>query len=133
MGARIVYIEDEAEMIDLVRIILKRKSIEVIGALDGPTGLKTVAEQKPDLVLLDLMMPGMDGWDVYHQLKANKETENIPVIIVTARALDIDRILGLEIAKVNDYLSKPFTPQELINRIQKVLDTQLGVTSSSNE
>lgn len=133
MAARIVYIEDEAEMIDLVRLILGRKGIEVIGALDGPEGLHKIAEQKPDLVLLDLMMPGMDGWDVYHQLKANQETRYIPVIIVTARALNIDRILGLEIAKVNDYLSKPFTPQQLIESVQKILNSQQETSLTDQE
>ncbi len=131
MSARIVYIEDEAEMIDLVRIILGRKGFEVIGAMDGQEGLNKINEQKPDLVLLDLMMPGMDGWDVYHQIKANRETQHVPVIIVTARALNIDRILGLEIAKVNDYLSKPFTPQELIESVQKVLNSQQDSSSSN--
>ncbi len=131
MSARIVYIEDEAEMIDLVRIILGRKGFEVIGAMNGQEGLNKINEQKPDLVLLDLMMPGMDGWDVYHQIKANRETQHVPVIIVTARALNIDRILGLEIAKVNDYLSKPFTPQELIESVQKVLNSQQDSSSSN--
>jgi len=133
MAARIVYIEDEAEMIDLVRLIFGRKGIEVIGALDGQEGLHKIAEQKPDLVLLDLMMPGIDGWDVYHQMKANQETQHIPVIIVTARALNIDRILGLEIAKVNDYLSKPFTPQQLIESVQKILNSQQETASPHQE
>ncbi|MGB9673342.1 MAG: response regulator transcription factor [Anaerolineales bacterium] len=133
MAARIVYIEDEPEMIELVRLILGRKGYEVIGAMDGMDGLQKIAEYKPDLVLLDLMMPGMDGWDVYHQIRANDEVKETPVIIVTARALNIDRILGLEIAKVNDYLSKPFTPQALIESVQKTLNSREGLSSQNPE
>jgi DNA-binding response OmpR family regulator len=74
----------------------------------------------PDLVLLDLMMPDMDGWDVYQQMKADETTQNIPVIVVTAKAQSIDKVLGLHIAKVDDYISKPFSPQELIDSVEKV-------------
>ena len=78
-------------------------------------------EQLPDLVLLDLMMPDMDGWEVYQQMKAEESTRNIPVIIVTAKAQSIDKVLGLHIAKVDDYISKPFSPQELMNSVEKVI------------
>lgn len=118
---RLVYIEDEAEMIDLVRLILNRRGYEVIGANGGLEGLETVRREKPDLVLLDLMMPDLGGWEVFQQMKASEETRNIPVIVVTAKAQTIDRVLGLHIAKVDDYISKPFSPQELFNSIEKVL------------
>ena len=118
---RLLYIEDEQEMIDLVRLILSRKGYEVIGANGGREGLDAVRRELPDLVLLDLMMPDMDGWDVYQQMKAADETREIPVIVVTAKAQSIDKILGLHIAKVNDYISKPFSPQELIDSVEKVL------------
>lgn len=118
---KIVYIEDEPEMIDLVRLILSRKGYEVIGANGGRAGLEMVRHELPDLVLLDLMMPDMDGWEVYQQMKAGAETTRIPVIVVTAKAQSIDKILGLHIAKVDDYISKPFSPQELIESVEKVL------------
>ncbi len=118
---RIVYIEDEPEMIDLVRLILGRKGYELIGATSGRDGIAVIQQELPDLVLLDLMMPGMDGWDVYHQMRGLDATRHIPVIIITARAQSIDRVLGLEIAKVDDYLSKPFTPQELVESVERVL------------
>ncbi len=86
-----------------------------------PQELKAVREQLPDLVLLDLMMPDMDGWEVYQQMKAEESTRNIPVIIVTAKAQSIDKVLGLHIAKVDDYISKPFSPQELMNSVEKVI------------
>ena len=119
---RIVYIEDEEEMIDLVRLILGRKGFEVIGAGGGRDGLDTIRRVLPDLVLLDLMMPDIDGWDVYQQMKADEATRNIPVIVVTAKAQSIDKVLGLHIARVEDYISKPFSPQDLVDSVQKVLD-----------
>jgi DNA-binding response OmpR family regulator len=118
---RAVYIEDEPEMIDLVRLILARKRYDVIGAHGGQEGLDTVRKNKPDVVLLDLMMPDMDGWEVFHQLKGDRETKDIPVIIITAKAQNIDKILALHIAKVDDYIAKPFTPQELFDSLTKVL------------
>jgi len=121
---RIVCVEDEPEMIDLIQLILNRKGFEVIGARGGAEGLNTIRSEKPDLVLLDLMMPEMDGWQVYQQLKADEETADIPVIVVTAKAQNIDKVLGLHIAKVDDYISKPFSLQELVDRVEKVLSKQ---------
>ncbi|MBN2501388.1 MAG: response regulator [Anaerolineales bacterium] len=118
---RVVCVEDEPEMIDLIRLILGRRGFEVIGADGGKKGLEAIREQRPDLVLLDLMMPDMDGWEVYQQLKANKNTRDIPVIVVTAKAQSIDKVLGLHIAKVDDYISKPFSPQELLDSVDQVL------------
>jgi len=118
---RIVCIEDEPEMITLIQLILKRKGFEVIGADGGKSGLDTVRAEKPDLILLDLMMPDMDGWEVYQKLKADEVARDIPVIVVTAKAQSIDKVLGLHIAKVDDYIPKPFSPQELLDSIQQVL------------
>ncbi len=118
---KIVCIEDEPEMIDLVRLILGRRGFELIGAVGGREGLETIRQIKPDLVLLDLMMPDMDGWEVYQHMKADEELRNIPVIIVTAKAQSIDKVLGLHIAKVDDYITKPFGPQELIESVNRVL------------
>lgn len=123
---RIVYIEDEDEMIDLVRLILVRHGYTVLGASGGRQGLDLIRRESPDLVLLDLMMPDMDGWDVYQQLKADETTRDIPVIIITAKAQSIDKVLGLTIAKVEDYISKPFSPQELLESVDKVLSKPKG-------
>jgi two-component system response regulator VicR len=118
---RVVCIEDEPEMIDLVRLILGRKGFDVIGANGGIEGLEVVKAEKPDLVLLDLMMPDMDGWEVYQQLKADPVLSEIPVVVVTAKAQSIDKVLGLHIAKVDDYITKPFGPQELLEIVEKIL------------
>ncbi len=108
-------------MIDLIRLILGRRGFDVAGAAGGKAGLQNVRETMPDLVLLDLMMPDMDGWEVYQQMKADPKTRNIPVIVVTARAQSIDKVLGLNIAKVDDYIAKPFSPQELLDSVRRVL------------
>ena len=117
---RILCIEDEPEMIDLIRLILGRRGFEVIGAAGGEEGLEKIRQEPPDLVLLDLMMPDMDGWEVYQQMKADEKTKDIPVIVVTAKAQSIDKVLGLHIAKVDDYIAKPFSPQDLLNSVDKV-------------
>lgn len=118
---KVVCIEDEPDMIDLIRLILGRKGYEVIGANGGAVGLAAVQKENPDIVLLDLMMPDMDGWEVYHKMKADEKMRTIPVIIVTAKGQSIDKVLGLQIAKVDDYITKPFSPQELVDSLQQIL------------
>ncbi len=117
----VICIEDEPEMIELVRLILGRRNYKVVGANGGRAGLDLIDEHKPDLVLLDLMMPDIDGWEVYNQLKSKDETKDIPVIIVTAKTQSIDKVLGLHIAKVDDYVTKPFGPQDLLSSVEKIL------------
>ncbi|MHB8777492.1 MAG: response regulator transcription factor [Anaerolineales bacterium] len=118
---KIICIEDEPGMIDLIKLILSRRGFEVHGAAGGVAGIKMVREMLPDLVLLDLMMPDMDGWEVYQQMKADASLREIPVIVVTAKAQNIDKVLGLHIAKVDDYICKPFASRELIESVDKVL------------
>jgi two-component system, OmpR family, response regulator VicR len=121
---KVVCIEDELEMIELVKLILGRHHFEVIGAVGGQEGLEKVAELQPDLVLLDLMMPEIDGWEVYQKMKASEKMRDIPVIVVTAKAQSIDRVLGLQIARVDDYITKPFGPQELLESVERVLSNR---------
>jgi DNA-binding response OmpR family regulator len=120
----VVYIEDDPEMINLVTLILSRRGFLVKGAQGGREGLDLVNVEIPDLILLDLMMPDLDGWDLYQQLKANPKTREIPVIVITAKSQPIDRVLGLHIAKVDDYISKPFHPEDLLNSIEKVINAR---------
>lgn len=125
-AVKVVCIEDEPEMIDLVKLILTRRGIQVTGAMGGQEGLEAIEQVQPDLVLLDLMMPDMDGWEVYQQMKANERMRHIPVIVVTAKAQSIDKVLGLHIAKVNDYITKPFGPTELLSSVLRVLE-EVGI------
>ncbi len=120
-SVRILCIEDDPEMIELVRLILARHSYEVIGAAGGEAGLAAIEREKPALVLLDLMMPEMDGWEVFQRMRSDERMRDIPVIVVTAKAQSIDKVLGLHIAKVNDYITKPFGPSELLSSVIRVL------------
>ena len=122
----ILYIEDDLEMINLVTVILNRSGYVVKSANSGSKGLELIEQELPDLILLDLMMPEMDGWTLYQQLKSSESTSNIPVIIITAKSQPIDRVLGLHVAKVDDYIAKPFHPQELLASINRVLESKAG-------
>jgi len=120
---RIVCIEDSPETLELVKLVLKKEGFEVIPTSNGKDGLKAIEQNLPDLVLLDLMMPDMDGWEVYQTMKSSDVMKDIPVIIVTAKSQSIDKVLGLHIAKVDDYITKPFSPSELVSSIKKTLAT----------
>lgn len=119
---RIVCVEDDQDMINLIRLIVTRRGYELVGwATGGWEGIEVIRREKPDLVLLDLTMPDIDGWEVYQQMKVDPELRHIPVIVVTARAHNMDRVLGLHIARVDDYLTKPFGPSDLIASIERVM------------
>ena len=119
---KVVCIEDDVEMIDLFKLILTRHGYDILGAEGGREGVTMVKQELPGLILLDLMMPEMDGWEVYQQLKADDTTREIPVVVVTAKAQNIDRVLGLHIAHVDDYITKPFSPNELVERVEAVMN-----------
>ena len=123
---RILCIEDHPEMIELVQLILSRKGYYVEGAVGGKEGLEAMAKHPPDLILLDLMMPDVDGWEVYRQIKADDKLKNCPVIVITAKAQGIDRVLGLHIAGVDDYITKPFGPKELLASVERFLEEPPG-------
>ena len=118
---KILCIEDEPQMIDLIKLILETKGYEVLRAEGGQQGLDLMRKEKPDLILLDLMMPEMDGGDVFHHMKEEVELRDIPVIVVTAKAAPIDKVLWVNVAKVDDYVTKPFGPKELLDSIETVL------------
>ncbi len=121
---KVVCIEDVQEMVDLVTLILGRQGMQVTGAIGGRQGLKKIVEAKPDLVLIDLSMPEMDGWEVYQSMQANASMKDIPVIIVTAKSESIDKALGLRVAHVDDYVTKPFSPEQLVESVNRVMDTR---------
>ena len=118
---QVVYIEDDQELVKLVSMFLKPRGYVVCGATDGHEGLKLVRKMIPDVVLLDLMIPDLDGWDIYKQLSADPSTKDIPVVVISAKAQPIDKVLGLHIAKVEGYICKPFTPSEIIECIDQVI------------
>ena len=118
---KVVCIEDESEMIDLISLILRRQSVQVIGALGGRQGLEKIESEKPDLVLLDLKMPVMNGWEVYKQMKASREMKDIPVVVLTAMSRSFDESINLQDGRVDDYITKPFRPRKLIESVNRVL------------
>jgi DNA-binding response OmpR family regulator len=120
MGTRVLVIDDEAPIRLLCRVNLEAEGMQVFEAEDGPRGLDAAREQKPDVVLLDVMMPGLDGWRVAERLLEDPSTANIPIIFLTARAEFRDRARGLDIGGV-DYVTKPFNPVELAPLVRDLL------------
>lgn len=116
----VLVIDDEKDLIELVRYNLEKDGYDVIGTADGESGLEVAGSHRPDLVVLDLMLPGMDGLEVCRRLRADARTARVPVIMLTAKASEADRIVGLEIG-ADDYLVKPFSPRELTARVKAVL------------
>jgi len=123
---RVLCIDDEPGVIELITLILKPQNIQVEGANSGPEGLGVMRQNPPDAVLLDIMMPDMDGWEVYRQMKEDDELKDIPVIIVTARNSSFEEIIARERAGVNDYVTKPFVPNDLRSSLSKVLKLDDG-------
>ena len=117
---KILIIEDEPNIRELVTYNLKTNGYEPLEAEDGITGITLVYKEKPDLILLDIMLPGEDGYNILKRLKSDTRTRDIPVIMVTARDSEIDKVLGLELG-ADDYVTKPYSARELIARIRAVL------------
>lgn len=114
---KILVIDDEENVCELVSLYFGKAGYEVVCAADGVEGLDTLREQRPDIVILDLMLPGIDGVDVCKEIR---KTSNVPLIMLTARVDEVDRVLGLEIG-ADDYVTKPFSPRELLARVKAVL------------
>jgi two-component system alkaline phosphatase synthesis response regulator PhoP len=117
---RVLVIDDEAPIRLLCRVNLEAEGMQVLEASDGPTGVARARGESPDVILLDVMMPGLDGWRVAEQLLLDPATERIPIIFLTARAEFRDRARGLDIGGV-DYVTKPFNPLELAQLVEDVL------------
>ena len=119
-ATRVLVIDDEAPIRLLCRVNLEAEGMDVLEAADGPSGLEMAREEAPDVVLLDVMMPGLDGWHVAAQLLEDERTADIPIIFLTARAEFRDRARGLDIGGV-DYVTKPFNPLELAPLVRELL------------
>ena len=118
--SKVLIVEDEANIRQLVRYNLEKEGFQVMEAADGLQGLRTAQKEKPDLVLLDLMLPGMDGLEVCRTLKGAPATSALPIIMLTAKSEEIDKVIGLELG-ADDYMTKPFSPRELVARVKAVL------------
>jgi len=125
----IVIIEDEPDILELLGYTLRREGFDVMTSSSGETGLNLVRKQKPDLVLLDLMLPQKDGLEVCRELKASDNTKQIPIIMVSAKSEESDIVLGLGM-NADDYICKPFSPRELVARVRTVLRRHTTVKSA---
>jgi DNA-binding response OmpR family regulator len=121
---KILIIEDETELVKVLRSYLEKAGFEVISAYQGNTGLETWRSAKPDLVILDLNLPGMDGLDVARSIRRERDT---PIIMVTARVEETDKLIGLELG-ADDYITKPYSPREVVARVRTVLRRAGGST-----
>lgn len=126
MAKKILVIDDEPKIVEICQDYLKASGFEVISAGNGQLGLNSARRDKPDLIVLDLMMPGMDGLDV---CRALRREGNTPIIMLTARVAESDKLVGLELG-ADDYITKPFSPRELVARVRVVLRRSSGDTTS---
>ena len=131
MKQTILVIDDEKDIVDLLRYNLKKEGYEVSSAGDGVTALR-LAEKRPDLCILDVMMPGMDGWEVCKALRKNETTADIPVVFLTARDSEVDEVLGLELG-ADDFISKPVKIRTLLARVKKLLSRPARVSAGGGK
>lgn len=117
---RVLVVDDDREIVRLVRAYLEQAGYQVITAYDGETAIHTLRRERPNLVVLDLMLPDRDGWDITRQVRTDNNLEHIPIIMLTARVEDTDKIIGLELG-ADDYVTKPFNPREVVARVRSVL------------
>ncbi|MBL8149698.1 MAG: response regulator [Blastocatellia bacterium] len=120
MNKTILIVDDEQDLLDLMEIILEAEGYNVIKAINGKEALVKISTSMPDLVLLDVMMPIMDGWQVLKNMRKDARTENIPVVMVTAKIGIEDKNRGLQ-EGASDYIGKPFSPKEVLSRIKSIL------------
>lgn len=120
MGKRILVIEDDPSSARLVGYALEREGYQVEIAVNGVEGLRKVQEEDPDLVILDVMLPGLDGFELCHRLRAEPRTDHVPILMLSAKAQEIDRSTGLR-AGANEYLVKPADPAEILANVERLL------------
>jgi two-component system phosphate regulon response regulator PhoB len=130
-NTNILVADDESDVVNLISQNLRTAGFQVSNAIDGASALSKARAERPALVVLDVMMPGLTGFEVCKQLKGDPSTEGISVLLLTAKTEEIDRILGFELG-ADDYLTKPFSPRELILRVQSILRRKLAPTTTSS-
>lgn len=132
MATKILIVEDEPDILELLSYNLRQAGFEVHAAEEGEEALRLAEEKTPDLIVLDLMLPGMDGLELCRLLKQREPLRRVPVLMLTAKAEEVDRIVGLELG-ADDYVTKPFSPRELVLRIKAILRRAAGKTEEGEE
>ncbi|MBI3326568.1 MAG: response regulator [Nitrospinae bacterium] len=130
MPIKVLVVDDEKDIVELVCYHLERAGVRCLQAADGSTALRLIREQHPDLLILDLMLPGLDGLEICRQLRRDPATMRLPTIMLTARAEEVDRVVGLEVG-ADDYVVKPFSPRELVARVKAILRRAQEPTGAS--
>jgi phosphate regulon transcriptional regulator PhoB len=120
MLAKVLVIDDEKDIVSLLRYHLEKSGFQCLEGMDGSAALRLVREHHPDLLILDLMLPGMDGLEICRQLRQDITTARLPILMLTAKAEEVDRVVGLEVG-ADDYVVKPFSPRELVARVRAIL------------
>jgi two-component system, OmpR family, alkaline phosphatase synthesis response regulator PhoP len=128
---KLLVIDDEKDLIELIRYNFEKEGFKVIGAGNGELGLSLAASEKPDIVVIDLMLPDMDGLDICRSLREGSGTAHIPIIMLTAKSAESDRVVGLELG-ADDYVTKPFSPRELVARVKALLRRSSGFRKQSS-
>ncbi|MBI5810194.1 MAG: response regulator [Deltaproteobacteria bacterium] len=131
-SARVLVVDDEADILNLLDYNLKKAGFKVILAKDGPEAIGLAADKRPDIIILDIMLPDMDGTEVLRRLKARESTRAIPVIMLTAKGEEVDKIIGFELG-AEDYITKPFSPRELLLRVRAVLKRSMDAAGAPEE
>ena len=122
MAEKILIVDDDREMVELIELFLDNAGYETIVAFSGEEALEKTFREKPDLILLDIMMPKIDGWEVLRRIKNDPEAQDTPVAFITARTQNIDKMIGLSVMKAAGYITKPFSKQELLTEVKRILD-----------
>ncbi len=128
MAKTILIVDDEQDILDLLTFNLKREGYETLTAADGDTALELAHSSHPDLVILDVMLPGVDGWEVLRELRRDPRTENLPVVFLTAKDSEIDEVVGLELG-ADDYIVKPISMHKLLARVKLALRKAAAATA----
>jgi len=131
MAKRILVVDDDQQIVRLARSFLEQAGFFVFVAYDGETAMQTIRREHPDLVVLDLMLPTPDGWEITRRIRADKKLFTIPILMLTARVEDADKIAGLQLG-ADDYLTKPFNGGELVARINAIMRRAAGMLTPSN-
>jgi two-component system alkaline phosphatase synthesis response regulator PhoP len=129
MDKKILVIEDDPATLRLVDYSLRHKGYQVLTASNGLEGIRKARSEKPDLIILDVMLPGMDGFEICHRLRSEPDTAQLLILMFSAKAQEVDRGTGLKVG-ADDYLTKPVDPRELVNRVESLLTRKTGDRSS---
>jgi two-component system alkaline phosphatase synthesis response regulator PhoP len=128
---RILVVDDEIYIVHILDFSLGMEGYEVITALDGEAALEKLKSERPDLIVLDIMMPKLDGYEVCKAIKGNADTAHIPVILLSAKGRNVDQKMGFDVG-ADDYITKPFSPRKLVERINQLLGQAVSPRSTSN-